>query len=611
MSNHLRNIAIIAHIDHGKTTLVDCLLRQSGVFRANQEVAERVMDSNDLERERGITILSKNTSITYGETTINIVDTPGHADFSGEVERILDMVDGALLLVDAAEGPMAQTRFVVQKALHYGLVPILVINKIDRPDARVEQVVDEVLELFIELGANDQQIDFPIVYASARSGIAGLSMDAEMTNMQPVFETVVKHVPAPKGDPEAPLQMMVTSLDYDDYIGRLAIGRIVAGTLKSGQTIVFGSDAGSLKSARVSHLFRFQGLKRAAAEQASVGDIVCLAGISEVSLGDTVTEKERPTLLAGLSIDEPTLAMTFRVSDSPFAGKEGKFVTSRQLGDRLRKEGERNPSLKIGPGDTTDSFEVCGRGELHLSILLETMRREGYELAVSSPRVIMKKEEGQLLEPMEHLTLDIPEESMGSVMERLGERRAEMRNMSGSGSGRLRLEFSIPMRGLIGFRSELLTLTRGYGIMSHLGDGFAPFKGDIAPRNRGVLVASEGGPGTGYALLNLQDRGTFFIEPGDEVYMGQIVGENCRPGDLEVNVCKKKHVTNIRSSNAEEVEKLNVARKMTLEQALEYIADDELVEITPTQIRLRKALLCPHERNRVRKAAAKEAAAAG
>ncbi|MFN8611075.1 MAG: translational GTPase TypA [Vulcanimicrobiota bacterium] len=609
MSQHLRNIAIIAHIDHGKTTLVDALLRQSGVFRQNQEMTERVMDSNDLERERGITILSKNTSIQFGEHTINIVDTPGHADFSGEVERILDMVDGALLLVDAAEGPMAQTRFVVQKALHYGLVPILVINKIDRPDARAEQVVDEVLELFIELGANDQQIDFPIVYASARSGIAGYKLDDEMKNMQPMFETVVKHVPAPKGEADAPLQLMVTSLDYDDYIGRLAIGRIKQGTMKASQQIAFGSSLESLKTGRISHLFRFQGLKRAATESAAPGDIVCIAGLPNISLGDTITEKDNPQMLAGLAIDEPTLAMTFQVSDSPFAGKEGKYVTSRQLGDRLRREGERNPSMKVTPGESTDSFEVCGRGELHLSILLETMRREGYELAVSSPRVIMHKVDGEWHEPMEYLTLDIPEDCMGPVMERMGERRAEMQNMTGSGSGRLRLEFLIPMRGLIGFRSELLTQTRGYGIMSHLSAGYGPHKGDLAPRNRGVLIASEPGPSTSYALLNLQDRGTFFIEPGEEVYMGQLVGENCRPGDLEVNVCKKKHVTNIRSSNAEEVEKLNVPRRMTLEQALEYIADDELVEITPTQIRLRKALLSPHDRNRVRKQKEKETAA--
>ena len=610
MSEHLRNIAIIAHIDHGKTTLVDALLRQSGVFRQNQEMTERVMDSNDLERERGITILSKNTSIQFGEHTINIVDTPGHADFSGEVERILDMVDGALLLVDAAEGPMAQTRFVVQKALHYGLVPILVINKIDRPDARAEQVVDEVLELFIELGANDQQIDFPIVYASARSGIAGHKLDDEMTNMQPMFETVVKHVPAPKGDKDAPLQMMVTSLDYDDYIGRLAIGRIKQGTLRSSQQVAFGSDVDHLKTGRISHLFRFQGLKRAQSELASVGDIVCLAGIPNVTMGDTITDKDSPQMLAGLTIDEPTLAMTFQISDSPVAGREGKFVTSRQLGDRLRKEGERNPSMRVSQGDSTDTFEVCGRGELHLSILIETMRREGYEMAVSSPRVLMKKIDGEWQEPLESLTLDIPEDCMGAVMERLGERRAEMRDMTGSGSGRLRLQFSIPMRGLIGFRSELLTQTRGYGIMSHISDGFGPYKGDLAPRNRGVLVSSDTGPVTAYALLNLQDRGVFFVEPGEEVYMGQVIGENCRPGDLEVNGCKKKAVNNIRTSNAEETVKLNVPRRMSLEQALEYIANDELVEITPTKVRLRKALLSPHDRNRVRKQKEKEVAAA-
>ncbi len=606
MSQHLRNIAIIAHIDHGKTTLVDALLRQSGVFRLNQEMTERVMDSNDLERERGITILSKNTSIQFGEHTINIVDTPGHADFSGEVERILDMVDGALLLVDAAEGPMAQTRFVVQKALHYGLVPILVINKIDRPDARAEQVVDEVLELFIELGANDQQIDFPIVYASARSGVAGHKLTDDMKNMQPVFETVVKHVPAPKGDPDAPLQIMVTSLDYDDYIGRLAIGRIKQGTLRSAGQIAFGSSLETLKSGRISHLFRFEGLKRTQSDLASVGDILCLAGIPQISLGDTITDKDNPMMLPGLTIDEPTLAMTFQVSDSPNAGKEGKYVTSRQLGDRLRKEGERNASMRLTPGDTTDTFEVCGRGELHLSILLETMRREGYELAVSSPRVLMRRVDGELQEPMEQLTLDVPEDSVGSVMERMGERRAEMQNMTGSGTGRIRLEFLIPMRGLIGFRSELLTQTRGYGIMSHLSAGYGPYKGELAPRNRGVLIASEAGPVTAYALLNLQDRGVFFVEPGEEVYMGQIIGENCRPGDLEVNACKKKAVNNIRTSNAEETVKLNVPRKMSMEQALEYIADDELVEITPTKVRMRKALLSPHDRNRVRKQKDKE-----
>ena len=467
-----------------------------------------------------------------------------------------------------------------------------------------------MLELFIELGANDQQIDFPIVYASARSGIAGHNLTDDMKNMQPVFETVVKHVPAPKGDPDAPLQIMVTSLDYDDYIGRLAIGRIKQGTLKSSGQIAYGASLETLKTGRISHLFRFEGLKRTQSDLASVGDILCLAGIPQISLGDTITDKDNPMMLPGLTIDEPTLAMTFQVSDSPNAGKEGKYVTSRQLGDRLRKEGERNPSMRLSPGDTTDTFEVCGRGELHLSILLETMRREGYELAVSSPRVLMRRIDGELMEPMENLTLDIPEESMGAVMERMGERRAEMQNMTGSGTGRVRLEFLIPMRGLIGFRSELLTQTRGYGIMSHLSAGFGPYKGELAPRNRGVLIASEAGPVTSYALLNLQDRGVFFVDPGEEVYMGQIVGENCRPGDLEVNICKKKAVNNIRTSNAEETVKLNVPRRMSMEQALEYIADDELVEITPTKIRMRKALLSPHDRNRVRKQREKEAEAA-
>lgn len=605
----IRNIAIIAHIDHGKTTLVDALLKQSGTFRVGQEVAERVMDSNPLERERGITILSKNTSIRYGDTTINIVDTPGHADFAGEVERILDMVDCAILVVDAAEGPMAQTRFVVQKALQYGLVPILVINKIDRPDARPAQVVDEVLSLFIDLGANEDQIEFPILYASARSGWAALSAEGPMESLEPLYQTIVNHVPCPQGDPEAPLQLMVTSLDYDDYIGRLAIGRISQGKITQGMQVGYGSpDGGALKVERVAHLFRFDGLKRAPATEASVGDIVVLSGLTGVSLGQTITDKDNPSLLPGLSIEEPTLAMTFQVTDSPFAGRDGKYVTSRQLRERLRKEAERNVSLRVTEGDSTDAFEVCGRGELHLGILLETMRREGYELCVSSPRVINKEIDGVVHEPMEMLTVDLPEEYVGSVIERLGERRADMQNMSGSGTGRTRLEFRIPMRGLLGFRSELLTLTRGYGIMSHLSDGYGPYKGELSSRTRGVLIASEPGPGTGYALLGLQDRGHFFIEPGEEVYMGMIVGEHCRPNDLEVNVCRKKQATNIRSSNAEEKEKLDVARKMSLEQALEYIADDELVEITPNFIRLRKSMLSPHDRNRARKEKAKLAA---
>ena len=597
----IRNIAIIAHIDHGKTTLVDALLKQSGTFRAGQEVADRVLDSNELERERGITILSKNTSIKFGDTTINIVDTPGHVDFSGEVERILSMVDGALLVVDAAEGPMAQTRFVVQKALQYGLVPILVINKTDRSDARPAQVVDEVLSLFIDLGANDVQIDFPVLYGSARSGWLGFTPEGPHANLQPLFETIVKHVPCPQGDENGPLQLMVTTLDYDDYIGRLAIGRISQGRIVQGTQVAYGSPEQPIKTERVAQLFRFDGLKRTLTSEASVGDIVVVAGFPNISLGQTITDKDNPALLPGLSVEEPTLAMTFQVSDSPFAGRDGKYVTSRQLADRLNREKERNVALRVSQGDTMDSFEVCGRGELHLGILLETMRREGYELCVSSPRVLTKMVNGQLHEPMEHLTVDIPEEYMGAVMERLGERRADMTNMSGSGSGRLRLDFQISMRGLLGFRSELLTLTRGYGIMQHLSDGYGPHKGDVAARTRGVLIASEQGPSTAYALLGLQDRGSFFIEPGEDVYTGMVVGEHSRANDLAVNVCRLKQVTNIRSSTSEVKEKLDVARKMSMEQALEYIAEDELVEITPASIRLRKAILNPHERNKAHK----------
>jgi GTP-binding protein len=603
----LRNIAIIAHIDHGKTTLVDCMLRQSGVFRPGADLVDRVMDSNVLERERGITILSKNTSIKYKDVTINIVDTPGHVDFSGEVERILDMVDGALLIVDAAEGPMAQTRFVVQKALQYGLRPILVINKIDRPDARVAQVVDEVLSLFIDLGATDEQIEFPIIYTSARAGISGHTLETMAQNLEPLFETVVSHVTHAHGDPEASLQLMVTSLDYDDYIGRLAVGRISQGVIKTGQTVSFGSEMDDLKTGKIAQLLTFDGLKRTPVLEATVGDIVMVAGLPQITLGQTITDKENPSVLPGLSVDEPTLAMTFHVSNSPFAGREGKYVTSRQLGDRLRKEAERNVSLRVEPGDTTDSFQVCGRGELHLSILLETMRREGYELSVSSPRVLLKSINGVTSEPMESLTVDMPEENTGAIMECLGQRKAELVNMSGAGTGRGRLEFRIPMRGLIGFRSEMMTLTRGYGIMSHLSDGYGPFKGDLSTRLRGVLLASENGPVTAYALMGLQDRGTFFVEPGEAVYGGMIVGEHCRPGDLEVNICRKKQVTNIRSAGADETDKMDVPRKLTLEQALEYIADDELVEITPQSIRLRKYILDSSDRKRAAKNKSKAA----
>jgi GTP-binding protein len=605
--NDLRNLAIIAHIDHGKTTLVDGLLRQAGIFRPGQDVAERVMDSNELERERGITILSKNTAVEYRGITLNIVDTPGHVDFAGEVERILGMVDGCLLVVDAFEGPMAQTRFVVKKALEAGLLPILVVNKIDRSDARPEQVVDEVLGLFIDLGANDEQIDFPVIYASAKQQVASLDPKGPFESLQPLYEAILEHVPVPEGDPEAPLQMLVSSLDYDEYIGRLAIGRISQGTLTAPRQVAFGSPGETLKKGKVAQLFRFEGLSRKAVESATVGDIVSLSGLAEVGLGQTITEIERPALLPGLSVDEPTLAAMFLVSNSPLAGTEGKYVTSRHLNDRLMREKERNVALRVNPTDSPDVFEVCGRGELHLSILIETMRREGYEFCVSAPRVLTKMVDGQVHEPLEQLIIDLPEENLGPVMETVGLRRAEMINMSGSGTGRLRLEFIIPARGLIGLRSDILTLTRGYGIMNHLFHDYGPWRGEIAGRTRGSLVASEAGEATTYALHNLQSSGVFFIDPGERVYAGMVVGEHCRPGDLEVNVAKKKHVTNIRNSGAEESLRLEVPRRHSLEQALEYIEDDELVEVTPQSIRIRKEILDVHVRNRIRKEKSRQA----
>ena len=553
MQRELKNIAIIAHIDHGKTTMVDGLLKQSGVFRPGQKVDERVIDSNDLERERGITILSKNTSVQYGDTLINIVDTPGHADFAGEVERVLGMVDGCLLVVDAAEGPMAQTRFVVSKALAQGLTPILVINKIDRPDGRPAQVVDEVLELFFALDAQDHQIDFPIVYCSAKDQVASMEVDGKYENLAPLFEAIVKHVPSPKGDPDAPLQLRVSSLDYDDYIGRLCIGRISQGTRKADSSIVYGTpNDETLHKNRLSGLFLFDGLGRKKADTASVGDIVVVSGLVDVEIGDTITDPESPSLLTPITVDEPTLAMNFMTSDSPLAGQDGKLVTSRHLKERLEKELERNVALRVIPTDSPD-------------------------------------------------TVDPPEEYVCAVVERLGERKGEMLNMTGAGTGRVRLVYRIPMRGLIGFRSELLTLTRGYGIMSHLNDGYGPFKGEMRTRHRGSLIASDAGVATTYALHQLQDRGSYFIKPQDTVYAGMVVGEHCRPGDLEVNVCKKKQVTNIRSSNAEQTLRREVPREMNLEKALEYIADDELVEITPNSVRIRKRHLCTHVRARIRK----------
>jgi GTP-binding protein len=605
MRENIKNIAIIAHIDHGKTTLVDGLLKQSGAFRPGQQVDDRVMDSNDIERERGITILSKNTSVRYGDTLINIVDTPGHVDFAGEVERVLGMVDGCLLLVDAAEGPMAQTRFVVSKALAMGLVPILVVNKIDRPEARAAQVVDEVLELFMSLDAEDHQIEFPIVYASAKSQVSSLSVDGPFENFKPLFEVITKSVPSPKGDPEAPLQLMVSALDHDEYVGRLAIGRISQGTMKADQTVGCGRPGAPLRKHRLSGLYLYEGLGRVKAEMASVGDIVVVSGLGQVDIGDTITDAENPQFLKPIEVDEPTLAMTFLTSDSPLSGREGKWVTSRHLKERLEKELERNVALRVDPTDSPDTFEVAGRGELHLSILLETMRREGYELSVSAPRVLLKETDEGLQEPIEELTVDVPEEYVGSVVERLGERKGEMLNMLGAGTGRVRLIYKIPMRGLIGFRSELLTLTRGYGIMSHLSAGYGPHKGDIRNRNRGSLIASEAGTATTYALLGLEDRGVFFISPGDVVYAGMVVGEHSRPNDLEVNVCKKKQVTNIRSSTSEQTVRLEVPRETTLESALEYISDDELVEVTPNSIRIRKRYLDTHVRARLRKEKAK------
>lgn len=598
----LRNLAIIAHIDHGKTTLVDGLLRQAGAFRVGQEVVERVMDSNDLERERGITILAKNTSVVYHGITLNIVDTPGHVDFSSEVERILGMVDGCLLVVDAFEGPMAQTRFVLKKALETGLSPILVVNKIDRPDARPQQVVDEVLELFIDLGANDDQIDFPVVYASARQQVASYSPDGPFENLQPLYETIIKHIPCPKGDDQAPLQMQVSNLDYDEYVGRLAIGRILNGKISPAKTICYGTSAEKCHTGKIGQVMGYFGLGKKPVESATVGDIVALTGLSDVALGDTITDVENPEFLPGLEIEEPTLAMTFMATDSPFAGRDGKYVTSRQLRDRLFREAERNVGLRVKAVEgTTDSFEVCGRGELHLSILLETMRREGYELSVTAPRVITKVVNGELLEPIENLTIDIPEECMGSIMEKVGARRGDLINMTGSGTGRLHLEFSIPARGLVGFRSECLTITRGYGVMNYLFAGYGPYRGEIARRTRGSLVTGETGTATSYALFNLQDRGVFFISPGEDVYTGQIVGEHCRPNDLDVNACKKKHVTNMRSSTSDEAVRLDEPRHLTLEQCLEFIADDELVEVTPHYLRMRKAILDPATRAKDRK----------
>ncbi|MBQ2939832.1 MAG: translational GTPase TypA [Clostridia bacterium] len=588
---NLRNVAIVAHVDHGKTTLVDQLLRQSGIFRANEQVAERVMDSNDLERERGITILSKNTAVMYGDTKINIVDTPGHADFGGEVERIMLMVDGVLLLVDAFEGCMPQTRFVLKKALEAGKRPVVVINKIDRDGARPNEVIDEIFDLFIELGADDEQLDFPVIYASGRAGYASLDPAAREGNMQPLFEAILQYVPAPVGDPDAPLQIRFSNIDYDEYVGRIGIGRVERGTIHAAQAVTLCHADGTNSPARIGKLYQFQGLGRVECAEATVGDLVSVSGLTDLNIGETACHPECVEPLPFVRIDEPTITMTFMVNTSPFAGQDGKYVTSRNLRDRLFKEVETNVSMRVAETDTTDAFEVSGRGELHLSILIETMRRQSYEFAVSNPRVIFKEQNGKLLEPMELLMIEVPEEYVGAVMERLGTRKAEMLNMGNRSTGMTHLEFRIPSRGLMGYRQQFLTDTNGKGIMNSLFDGYEEHKGDIPQRQKGSLIVAETGESTGYGLFNAQDRGAMFIGPGVPVYEGMIVGETPRSEDIVVNICKKKHATNTRAAGSDEALRLVPPVKLSLEQSLEFINDDELVEITPNNIRLRKRIL--------------------
>ncbi|AHG91278.1 GTP-binding protein TypA [Gemmatirosa kalamazoonensis] len=604
----IRNIAIIAHVDHGKTTLVDKMLRQSGAFRDNQVVQERVMDSNPLERERGITILAKNTSIHWKDVKINVVDTPGHADFGGEVERILRMVDGVLLVVDAFDGPMPQTRFVLRKALELGRTPVIVINKIDRPGADPLRVHDEVLSLFIELEADEAQLDAPVVYASARDGVSTLDLDTPLTDLSPLFDTIVAHVPPPS-DAAGPFQMLVSTIDYSPYLGRLAIGRIERGTIKVGDAVALLplEPTRPMERGRVTKLFGIEGLERIEIESASAGEIVQLAGLEGVEIGLTVTDIEHPERLAGISVEEPTISVDFVVNNSPFAGKDGKFVTSRQLRERLYKELERNVALRVEDTESTDSWAVSGRGELHLSILMETMRREGYEFQVSRPRVITKEGlNGERLEPYEELSIDVPEDFLGAVMEKLGQRRAEMIEMKNPGQGLVRLLYRIPARGLFGYRSEFLTDTRGTGIMHHRYLEYGPWAGPLAGRSRGVLVSMENGTVVAFALMSLQERATLFVSPGDAVYEGMVVGENSRPGDMDVNPSKEKKLTNIRTKSTDENVNLEPPRVLTLESALEYIEDDELIEVTPQSIRLRKRLLSASDRKKISREAKRE-----
>ncbi|EMT1379813.1 translational GTPase TypA [Neisseria gonorrhoeae] len=594
----IRNIAIIAHVDHGKTTLVDQLLRQSGTFRANQQVDERVMDSNDLEKERGITILAKNTAIDYEGCHINIVDTPGHADFGGEVERVLGMVDCVVLLVDAQEGPMPQTRFVTKKALALGLKPIVVINKIDKPSARPSWVIDQTFELFDNLGATDEQLDFPIVYASGLSGFAKLEETDESSDMRPLFDTILKYTPAPSGSADEPLQLQISQLDYDNYTGRLGIGRILNGRIKPGQTVAVMNHEQQIAQGRINQLLGFKGLERVPLEEAEAGDIVIISGIEDIGIGVTITDKDNPKGLLMLRVDEPTLTMDFMVNTSPLAGTEGKFVTSRQIRDRLQKELLTNVALRVEDTADADVFRVSGRGELHLTILLENMRREGYELAVGKPRVVYRDIDGQKCEPYENLTVDVPDDNQGAVMEELGRRRGELTNMESDGNGRTRLEYHIPARGLIGFQGEFMTLTRGVGLMSHVFDDYAPVKPDMPGRHNGVLVSQEQGEAVAYALWNLEDRGRMFVSPNDKIYEGMIIGIHSRDNDLVVNPLKGKKLTNIRASGTDEAVRLTTPIKLTLEGAVEFIDDDELVEITPQSIRLRKRYLSELERRR-------------
>ena len=598
MSRAIRNIAIIAHVDHGKTTLVDQLLRQSGTFRENQQVSERIMDSGDIEKERGITILSKNCAIQYGETHINIVDTPGHADFGGEVERVLSMVDSVLLLVDSVEGPMPQTRFVTRKALALGLKPIVVVNKIDRPGARPDWVINHTFDLFDKLGATDEQLDFPIIYASGLNGFAMENLEDERTDMRPLFEAILKHVPAPEVDADGPLQMQVCSLDYSTYMGQIGIGRIKRGRIKPNQEVVVMYGDENRGKGKVSQILTFKGLERSPAEVAEAGDIVLVAGISQVNIGVTLCDPECLDGMTPIAVDEPTLTMNFMVNSSPLAGREGKFVTSRQIRERLEKELLKNVALRVNFTSDSDTFEVSGRGELHLTILLENMRREGYELAVGRPRVVFKDIDGVKCEPYEMLTVDVEEEHQGGVMEELGRRRGELQDMQPDGKGRVRLEYRIPARGLIGFQGEFLTMTRGTGLASHVFDDYGPMAGQMAERRNGVLISQNDGEAVAYALWNLQDRGRMFVSPGDALYEGMIIGIHTRDNDLVVNPIKGKQLTNVRASGTDEAVRLINPIQLTLESAIEFIADDEIVEITPKCIRLRKRFLKEHDRKR-------------